>query len=368
MFQGSYTLYGSERSFFTRKVEAILRYMEIPYTSAEKSPLAPSPLDARAGTHVIPVLHTPEDWMLWDSTPIAVLLDSRFQERRIIPTTPVQRIAARMFEDWFDEWFTRAAMYTRWQIPGTAEYIVRHGAAQGLFAKLPADLDEEQRATVEQIVAQNAPAMQHHMGDVSCPRIAATLEAGRDIPEWFEAFLLHLVAHLEQHPYLLGERPCVADFVVVGSCKAHFTFDPWPRALIERVAPTVLEYVERTWNAVAGDEAWLADDVVPGTWKPFWDELEARFARYLVANRSSLERGEGSLELDLGHGEVELVAVPYRERSRLDVRDEILRLDSAARARVHEALPAGVLEVYELPPVGGLAPFVPHAGLLRPEG
>jgi glutathione S-transferase len=354
LFTGSYVLHGSARSFFTAKVENALRYLELPYDLVEKRPHDGSEIEKRAASGALPVLQTPEDWVLWDSTPILGMLDGRFPNRRILPTTPVQRIGARLLEDWIDEWFTRPAMYTRWNFPESVEACLGGGAAKAVFQKDYFELDDEQRATVSKLLESMAPFREFMTVKVG-GLAASTLEKGRDIPVWFEAFLRNLAIHLESHPFLLGNRPCVADFALSGGFHAHFSYDPWPRRFIEERAPTTLAYADRCWNAKADGAGWIEDDTLPETWAPFFEEIEARFLRYLLANREALASDASLVELDLGFGPVSLGVTPYRERSRLDLRDELERLDPSDRARVEQAIPKAILDAYRLPPLRELS-------------
>jgi hypothetical protein len=45
-----------------------------------------SDLEDRAGTPQIPVLVTPENWAVADTTPVIDLLDARHPQRRMVPT------------------------------------------------------------------------------------------------------------------------------------------------------------------------------------------------------------------------------------------------------------------------------------------
>jgi len=67
MYQGDYTLVGSEMSFFTRKLEAQLRFQQIPWHWQFKTQERTAELEARAGTHFIPLLMTPEKWLVHDT-------------------------------------------------------------------------------------------------------------------------------------------------------------------------------------------------------------------------------------------------------------------------------------------------------------
>lgn len=352
MFPGRYTLYGSPRSFLTAKVEAMLRFLEVPYDFADKQPHDGSEIEKRASCGAIPLLQTPEDWVIWDSTPIAELLDGRFRDRPLVPRTPVQRIGAKLLEDWFEEWFTRPAMYTRWNFPESWEAVFGGGVAQALLGKSFFELGADERAQIQPLIERMEP-FRELMGGRAGEMGATTLEKGRDIPEWFGAFLDDLGAHLEHHPFLLGGRPCVADFSIAGGFRAHFAYDPWPRRFVEERRPETIDFAQRCWDAKWSDPgSWLPDDRLPPTWAPLFAEMEARYVRYLVTNREALAAKQEWMTLDLGFGDVDVVPVPYRELSRLDIRDEFLRLDEPGRRAVRDAVPPRVLDAYLLPPLG----------------
>ena len=81
----SYVLYGPDPSAFTRKLEAALVFYGAPFARVREIGEERAQLQLRAGTHQVPVLRTPENWVLADSTPIMALLDGRFPRRRLFP-------------------------------------------------------------------------------------------------------------------------------------------------------------------------------------------------------------------------------------------------------------------------------------------
>ena len=88
MYQGTYTLIGQEMSMFTRKLEAQLRYQNIPYQWEIKSQQNTDGINTRAGTHFIPVLKTPDGWMINDTISIGPLLNDRFSDCPVVPDSP----------------------------------------------------------------------------------------------------------------------------------------------------------------------------------------------------------------------------------------------------------------------------------------
>ena len=77
-----YIVYGGELSYFTRKLEAALIFYGINYEIRPKTPENREEVEVRSGTHQVPVLHTPENWMIGDTTPLLQLLDGRYPARR----------------------------------------------------------------------------------------------------------------------------------------------------------------------------------------------------------------------------------------------------------------------------------------------
>ena len=70
MYPGKYTLIGNEMSLFTRKLEAQLRFQRIPWHYQYKTQERSADLEARSGTHFIPLLATPDKWLIHDTIAI----------------------------------------------------------------------------------------------------------------------------------------------------------------------------------------------------------------------------------------------------------------------------------------------------------
>lgn len=251
-----------------------------------------------------------------------------------------------------DEWLPRAAIYTRWNFDESVEAMPGGLIAKMMLGKPFHALDASERAQIQPMLdaalEQLAPFREMMTNEILVIG-NATLELGDDIMDWFGALLDNMAAHLEQHSYLLGDRPCVADFVLSGAFAAHFANDTWPRGFIAERQPVMLEWAEHLWDAQAGDETWLTDDALPETLSPFFSEMGRLFTPYLRANRDALEKGEKDFELDLGHGQRTFGVNRYREHCRLDVRDEMLASEPKLET-IRAAIPAEVLDVYLLPP------------------
>ena len=168
----------------------------------------------------------------------------------------------------------------------------------------------------------------------------------------FQALMVHVDAHYQQHGFLLGERASLGDFTFAGLFKAHMAADPEPRSWVEASAPALLETMERLFQARSDDGQYLANDELPTTLAPLFTHMRDTYHQFLLVSREALAAGEKWCEVDLGEGLVRMRSLKYSEVSRCHIRNEIERLSPAQRADVNRVLgPMGVLDAYLLPPV-----------------
>lgn len=298
----TYTLYGGQISYFTGKVRAYLKYKGIPFEeiradrAAYKEIIVP-----RVGWPVIPVVVTPEDETLQDSSEIIDELEARFPQPSVYPLTPRQRIAALMLEVYGDEWLKLPAMHYRWN--HNTDWIIRQFGALSR-----PDLDAEgQRQAGEQ-------ACKPFRG--SLPFLGVVPETEKAVEASYEGLLAELDAHFAQHNYCFGGRPSIADYGLFGPLYAHQYLDPASGELMRRLAPNVVAWVERMAeppSSIEGD--FLADDAVPSTLiavltrmmreqLPVLRATFAALAEWLEANPGETEipRGIGNHAFTIAHG------------------------------------------------------------------
>ena len=87
------TIYGPEISYFTGKLEAVVRFMELPYTRVPKGPTSKEVL--ASGAAQVPCLKLADGRLLTDSTPIINWLDQRFPGCSITPREPALAFFSR---------------------------------------------------------------------------------------------------------------------------------------------------------------------------------------------------------------------------------------------------------------------------------
>merc|ERR1712137_1246172 len=66
-----------------------------------------------------------------------------------------------------------------------------------------------------------------------CPGLGVTPETIPGIERSYLELLRLMNEHLKHHAYILGGRPCMADFALMGPLYAHLYRDPYPGALMK---------------------------------------------------------------------------------------------------------------------------------------
>src|SRR6185369_16246695 len=106
-----YRVYGAEVSYFTMKARAAFRAKRLFIEELLATPRVYSEvIMPRVGMAFIPVVVTPEDETWQDTSDIIDALEQRHPELPLIPPTPVQRIAAYLWELYCDEFLILPAL------------------------------------------------------------------------------------------------------------------------------------------------------------------------------------------------------------------------------------------------------------------
>ena len=154
----------------------------------------------------------------------------------------------------------------------------------------------------------------------------------------YEGILDAIAQQLAQTRFLLGDRPCAVDAIVLGGLLAHTCMDPDPKAIVARF-PGVVEWCTGdalNWNG-HGELAPFPDST------PFARKMlaamPATYAPFIRANAKALARGEKAFTVITFGEEVSYMTRPYPERSRQMIIDRLHnRLDDGQRAVVYDWL------------------------------
>ena len=309
-----YTLYGWHLSYFTGKVLCYLRYKQAPfvlqpvnlYTLTQR-------IKRETGAVVMPVMVTPQGEWIQDSSVIIDHIEARFPAPAIIPSTPVQRFAAYLFEAWGDEWWVPIAMHTRWSYPENYS-LFEHDAGSALLPWLPRFI---QRRAMRFIAAKLRRML---------PSVGVRPEQFSVMNAWTEHMLDLLDAHFAQAPFLLGDRPTLADFGLVGTMYGHLGRDPWPARELIAKRVHLRAWIDRMAKPAAPTQGapLLSDDQIAPTLTPVLhaicqeflplleginEQVKARFPTLPIGK--ALPRTLKNVEVPMGEGRFRRAAIPY---------------------------------------------------------
>ena len=131
-------VYGSEYRYFTGKLEAYLRFKEIPY---ERRPMGVYQylwrIPRKVGVSQLPTVELPGGRWMSDSTPMIAWLEQQHPTPAVLPADPLQRFFALLIEDFGDEWLWRPAMHYRWDYGPDRRLMGRQLAAELLRLPVP---------------------------------------------------------------------------------------------------------------------------------------------------------------------------------------------------------------------------------------
>lgn len=304
----------------------------------------------------IPTLVTPQGEVIRDGAAIIEHFEAA-SGRPCQPPGPRQRILSALFDVIGTDGLLRPAMHYRWNFPeDNLEFIRYH------FLHSQRDVPQREEKTEHMMNRMRHAAQIFGVTEQTTPMVEAL----------YLALLDALNAHFEHSPYLLGWRPSVGDFGLLGPLYAHLGRDPYPARLMQQRAVRVYRWVERMNRAdqdvpefFEPGTDFLANDEVPETLlnvlrvvaEDFIPETRAAAAsiNHWLANNAPaagtpaigrLAESPGMAEFELRGQPVAALAQPHRFYLLQRVQACFGELDDAGRTAVEEMLKAcGMLDV-----------------------
>lgn len=290
----NYTLYGWKRSYFTRKLEAALIFYGASYELQRITKRNEKEIRYRAATHQIPVLHTPENWMIADTTPIVMMLDSRFLERYMFPSGEAG-VLVSMLEEYFDEWVSRTSVHWRWNYEENHEL-------------LSMDATDGDINAAKELVS---------WGKRVCRATGVTSETQKiEAEKEYLRILAAAEKQLTQTAYLLGDRPTAVDCIFLGGLRAHFNYDPAPKKVINQSYPHTIEWCEKLanqWNG-SGELADFPETTYFGRF--ILEEMVNTYKPFVLGNKDAIANKDKAFIATIYGEQVSYLARPYIEQSR----------------------------------------------------
>jgi len=300
-------LFSWELSYFSGKARAYLRYKDrmgdlgdgfediLATPELMMGLLLPS-----TGSAAVPQLRTADGTWVQDSSDIIDHCERAHPRVPVVPgaaEAPRQAIASHLIELLADEWLVVPAFWERWHysLEGVEP---NHLAAneQQWGAVFGAGLPGSERRDAGRELFEGMFGISQARTDpkgVYAGLVHLGVSPENENAWWasMERALDALDAHLERHDFLLGGRPSLGDFGLLGPLYAHLFRDPVPGFRLRTRHPLVAEWIERTNGnnaleartygqrlysldengdlvgrpATSDGGEWLPGDAVPGT-------------------------------------------------------------------------------------------------------
>lgn len=283
-----YKIFGAELSPYSVKIRSWFRYKQIPHEWTPRNQSNMAEYQKHARLPIIPLVVTPSDTGLQDSTPIMDALDQEFPEPDVNPDDAVCNFLSILLEEFGDEWGNKWMFHYRW-----AREVDQLSAATRIARSMAPDADDnELQATVEQVRER----MVNRVWFVGSNETTAPI-----IESSFKEAIELLDAHLADRAYLFGERPAYADFALWGQIYSAWT-DPTCGSLIEARQLNLLAWIHRMlWPERLGEfESW---DTLQATLEPFIRrQVGALFVPWTLANEAALNAGDEEFTVQLASG------------------------------------------------------------------
>ncbi len=280
-----YRIFGAEMSPYSVKVRSYFRYKAIPHQWILRNAESQADYQAHAKLPIIPLVVTPQQNSIQDSTPIIDQLEKLFPQPSVHPDGEAQFLSA-LIEEFGDEWGNKWMFHYRW----AREVDQRASAGRIARMQAPNAGDEAHAALVEKIRTR----MVERVWFVGSNEVTASqIETG------FADMLRLLEAHLTRRPYLFGGRPAYGDFGLWGQLYELWT-DPTAGSLIEGRAPHVLDWIHRMlWPRDEGAfESWAT--LQPTLMPILQAQVGGQFVTWTLANEKALSEGKDEFSVTLG--------------------------------------------------------------------
>ena len=280
-----YRIHGIELSPYSVKVRSYFRYKGIPHRWIPRSLDAEGEYQKFAKLPLVPLVVTPENEGIQDSTPIIEHVEALHLEPSIHPADPVAKFVSVLLEEFGDEWGNKWMFHYRW----AREADQLSGAGRIARSMMPT-ADDTQLANG---IAMVRDRMVNRVSFVGSNSVTAP-----QIEDSFRDTLAILELHFANRAYLFGQRPAFADFAMWGQLYNAWT-DPTPGALINATAPNLLAWIHRMlWPRAEGDfEPWSS---LAPTLMPLLDRQVGRlFIPWTLANAQAIASGRAEFSFEL---------------------------------------------------------------------
>lgn len=325
-------LMGAPGSPYTRKMLSLLRYRRVPYAMLWGGHQAPPEGLPAPKVKLLPTFYFPTDGggveAVVDSTPIVRRLEALYGGRSVIPADPALAFLNELIEDYADEWLTKPMFHYRWHFEAD-----RDNAAPLLVYWSRPTLPEDEARRMADMFSKRQTERLYVVGSnaVTAPAIEAS----------YLRFIDILDALLQHRGYVLGARPCSADFAIFGQLSQLAIVEPTSAELTRKHSPRVrawLDRVEDLSGLEPADADWFSREDAGAFVRPLLQEIGRVYLPFLKANATAAAAGKPAFETDIDGRPWEQPTFPYQAKCLRNLEEAGRALNGPAREALHELM------------------------------
>jgi glutathione S-transferase len=289
---GAYTLYVMSNSPYSDKIRMYLKLKRLPVVEVRETiHNREQVLKARTGRTMVPVVITPADDALNDSTHITRALEAAQPSPALRPADPGRRGFDALLEEYADEWIVRVMLGSRWLHEPDAEQnrIV-------IAADMTCGAPEVELAIAKEIFPQGIVA--------TLPAMGATPEALDFLLEDLRGLCTDLDGVFGLHRFFGGAEPTVADLAFYGQLN-QIRRDPTGRGMVGDPARPHGRWLKDIERRAGNEPAEHPGDTPPDgeALAPLARRIAGTYLRFAVANAKAIEaEPRGPLSVELADG------------------------------------------------------------------
>ena len=218
---------------FSWKLRTYMHYKNIPYKRMNVDLTAiMTDIPNLVGMPIIPVILTPDEQVMQDTTPIMEHFERTYGDKSCTPTDDRLQFINVLLEDFGDEYLPRFSMHYRWgneQNRQTISHRIARSSAYGNLDVHPKDM---------------APMVIRRQQGFDVPLGLNSEESRQSLDQQLLDLLNILDVHFTEHQFLLGDRPSLADFAIYAHLYTHLLQDPFSAQIMECNGARTINWID----------------------------------------------------------------------------------------------------------------------------
>ena len=224
-----------------------------------------------------------------DSTFILRRLEKLYSDRSAVPKSSVLNFLDYLIEDFADEWLTKATFHYRWTYD---EDIKKAGSTLSRWRSLTDN--EETIKPIRKDISER---------QISRLYVVGSNTTTSDIIEGSYKNILKLMdKHMNNYPYIFGERPSSSDFALYGQLTQLAAFDPTPMKIADNIASRIVAWVgvmEDLSGLEVNNSDWVNSNNLTESFRNIFYEIGNTYIPVLKANSEAVYQNKEEVKIEI---------------------------------------------------------------------